>query len=118
MQRTLTLDAFLSLSFVSVSSRAAGSSLFDLVMNRVNHRIETAVRTQYYLPAMKIVERTDYALVAPRALASQFDLVLKTLPIELDVSSAWLYWHRNVADDPANKWLRSLIIRACGEPER
>ncbi|MCR9259683.1 MAG: LysR substrate-binding domain-containing protein [Pseudomonadaceae bacterium] len=106
----MTLERFLSLQVISVSSRPSGSSMLELALNRINRRMEPVLRTQYYLPSFKIVESTDYAMVAPRSLAQQFDVAIKELPFETNVSSSCVYWHRSAEDDPANLWLRSQII--------
>lgn len=111
----MTLEKFQSLEFIAVSSRPTGSSLLELALSRVGMRVEPVLRTQYYLPAMRIVESSDYALVAPRALAEQFDVSAKRLPFEIGMEGSWLYWHRSAEEDPANHWLRSLIIRQWGE---
>ena len=106
----MTLERFLSLQVISVSSRPSGSSVLELALNRINRSMEPVLRTQYYLPSFKIVESTDYAMVSPRSLAQQFDLAIKELPFETNVSSSCVYWHRSAEDDPANIWLRSQII--------
>jgi DNA-binding transcriptional LysR family regulator len=110
----MTLEKFQSLDFIAVSSRPTGSSLLELALSRVGMRLEPVLRTQYYLPAMRIVESSDYALVAPRALAEQFDVIGKPLPFEIGMEGSWLYWHRGAEEDPANLWLRSLVIRQWG----
>lgn len=106
----MTLERFLSLQVISVSSRPSGSSILELALNRINQRMEPVLRTQYYLPSFRIVEFTDYAMVAPRSLAEQFNLVQKDLPFETNVSSSCVYWHRSAEEDPANIWFRSQII--------
>ncbi len=113
----LTLEKFLELDFVAVSSRRAGSSLLELAVGRIGGRVEPALRTQYYLPALRIVESSDYALIAPRSLAAQFDVAAKDLPLVIDMEGTWLYWHRSVEEDQANVWLRGLVARAWEEVE-
>jgi DNA-binding transcriptional LysR family regulator len=108
----LTIQRFVELEFIAVSSRRSGSSLAELALQRAGRRAAPLVRTPYYLPALRTVERTDLALLAPRALAGQFEVVAKELPIELDAPGSCLFWHRSAADDPANAWLRDSILRA------
>ncbi len=113
----LTLQKFLDFEFIAVSSRPTGSSLLEFAASRAGGRVEPALRTQYYLPALRIVEASDYALVAPRSLAAQFDVLAKDLPFDIDAEGSWLYWHRSVEEDQANQWLRRLIKEAWAEIE-
>lgn len=112
----MTLERLQSLSFIAVSSRPTGSSLLELALNRAGTRVEPVLRTQYYLPAMRIVASSDYALVAPRVLADEFDVTAKRLPFEIGMEGSCLYWHRSAEEDPANQWLRSLIVQQWGAP--
>ena len=112
----LTVERFAALDFVTVSSRQTGSTLLELALNRVGVRVEPALRTQYYLPALRTVEISDYALVVPRSMTAQFAVTVKELPFELDIEGAFLYWHRSAEGDPANGWLRGLVSQACGFP--
>ncbi len=107
----MTPDKLLSLEFVAVSSRPTGSGILEIAATKAGGRVEPVLRTQYYLPALRIVESSDYALVAPRSLTSEFDVVARDLPFEMEMDSTWLYWHRSAEEDPANQWLREMVLR-------
>lgn len=111
----MTLALFMSLEQIVVSSRSTGSSLVELALSRIGERITPKVRVQYYLPGFNLVQASDHTLVAPRSVAEQFDVLVRELPFEPSVTSTWLYWHRNVQEDPANAWLRAMIIDLFGK---
>ena len=55
-------------------------------------------------------------LTLPRSLAAQVNhgrrnqLLLP--PFELPPPELHLYWHANAEEDPANRWLRDLVVRS------
>jgi len=55
----------------------------------------------------------DSTLRRGRATANQqFGNQLLPLPLEMPAWDVYLYWHANVEDDPANKWLRERLTAA------
>lgn len=108
-RRKLTLSDFLTMQHIVVSSRPKGSSFVELALQKIGERIIPKARMQNYLPAFRTLEKGDYVLVAPRAIADQFDVVIKPLPIEQEKIESWLFWHRNADEDPINKWFRSVL---------
>lgn len=113
-RKALKLDNFLQMSHIVVSSRMHGSSFAEIQLNRMGIRIKPRLRMQHYLPALKALESCDYALVVPRSVAEQFDLVVKELPFDQEALESWLYWHRNADQDPANIWFREILLTHCG----
>ena len=55
---------------------------------------------------------SDMAVTAPLSLASRYEVVRKELPFDVPTLRTVLYWHRNADHDPANIWMRKLIIEA------
>lgn len=109
-KRKLTLAGFLSMHHIVVSSRRKGSSFVELALNRIGERITPKARMQNYLPAFRTLENSEYVLVAPGAIAEQFDVVIKPLPFEQQKIDSYLFWHRNADEDPVNQWFRSIMI--------
>ena len=62
------------------------------------------------------ISQTDLILTMPERYArvanQQFDNQLLALPLEMPAWDVYLYWHANVEDDPANKWLRERLTAA------
>ena len=115
-KNALTPETMLNLDFIAVSSRSTGSSLLELAMQKIGHRVRPKMRTQYYLPAMRIVESSSYAVIAPESIVAEFDVVSKPLPFPIGVEGNSIYWHRSVEEDPANRWLRSKVLQAARAP--
>ena len=63
-----------------------------------------------------MIERTDLIGFVPRRfaneIASNFDLDMHEVPIELPEQHAYLMWHVKADRDPGHIWLRESMIRA------
>jgi DNA-binding transcriptional LysR family regulator len=97
-----------------VSSRPRGSNYLEHGLHRIDRKVTPKVRLQHYLPVLRRLQASDYALVLPRQLVEKFDVTIRELPFELASPGLLLYWHRNTDQDPANSWFRSLIIGLYG----
>jgi DNA-binding transcriptional LysR family regulator len=109
----LSIDAYLALGHVLVSSRRRGGALEDFELNRLGLRRRIALRCQSNIAALKVVERTDLLLTLPARQFSifhgspaleSFELPFAIVPLDLQ-----LYWHTSADNDPANVWLREII---------
>jgi len=82
----LTLDAYLNLEHVSVSSRRRGLSAEDFELGRQNLRRRVRLRCQSYFAACRTVSETDLVLTMPqrhaRILNARFGNRLGTLSAE------------------------------------
>ena len=71
------------------------------------------MRCQNAFAALRIVSETDALLTLAenyaRELAPQFGLKVLPLPFKTTPFDAYLYWHKNVDNDPSNRWLREQI---------
>lgn len=109
----LSLDTYLSLRHIQVSSRRYGPSLIDVELSRRGCRREVFLRTQHNLTACLVMNKTDMLLTLPerhaqllnKALANQ----IYAFPLEEAHLEAHLYWHESVENDAANRWLRDEI---------
>jgi DNA-binding transcriptional LysR family regulator len=82
-------------------------------------RRDVAVSVTHFLAAPEMIAVTDYCATLPTLICSHLagDARLKIVPAPVDlgkfpVDLAWHVRHRN---DPAHRWLRSLIIDVAGE---
>ncbi len=110
VHQNMTLDVYLKLNHIHTSSRPKGPGHVDLALNRIGEKRKIAVRLQNYLVAPELVKVTDLALTIPRKLAANFDLVTFELPFKVPEKALHLYWSTAKEEDPANQWLRQLII--------
>ncbi|CAM2159874.1 LysR family transcriptional regulator [Paraburkholderia tropica] len=110
-KKKLTLDDYLQLGHIHVSSRRQGPGLVDTELNKLGLRRTIQTRVQHYLVAPLIAMRTDLVLTAPLALLRRYDARILALPFELPELESHGYWHRSVSGDPAHRWLREQIGR-------
>ncbi|MEC8858774.1 MAG: LysR family transcriptional regulator [Pseudomonadota bacterium] len=109
-QQPLTLDAYLALSHIHVSSRRRGLGQVDMALLRHQAERRIQLRVQHYRVAAEVVRGTDLVLTVPRYLASQYQLTLRQLPFETMPLDLHLYWHRQSDSDPSHRWLRETLL--------
>jgi len=116
LQGGITLDQYLQEEHVLASSRRKGPGIEDFELSRLGMQRKIRLRCQHYFAACRVVSRTDLILTMPERYArvanQQFDNQLLPLPLEMPAWDVYLYWHANVEDDPANKWLRERLTAA------
>jgi DNA-binding transcriptional LysR family regulator len=106
----LTLPRFLGLRHVVVSSRRRGRTVIDLALADVGERIRPALRLAHFAAAFDVVRASDCVVTAPASVAARYDLALRDLPFRAPGVGAALYWARTARHDPANMWLRALLM--------
>jgi DNA-binding transcriptional LysR family regulator len=112
---TLTMDDYLALGHIQVSSRRQGSGLVDAELHKLGKRRQMQMRVQHYMVAPLIALRTDLALTAPVQLLQRYDARILELPFPLAKLEWHLYWHRSGEQDQANRWVRGEVIRLMQE---
>jgi DNA-binding transcriptional LysR family regulator len=112
-KRALTLKVFLGLRHVAVSSRRAGRMLVDEALSRVGEKLRPVMRLPHYQPAFHVVMSSDLALVAPLSLARRYPVAIRDLPFDAAGLDLLLFWRRDAADEPANRWARGELIAAA-----
>lgn len=114
IQGSIDLDGYLSLDHVLVSARSTGPGLEDIELARLGLSRHVRLRCQHYFAGCRAVSQTDLALTMTEHYArianEQFGNQLLPFPLESPGLDAYLYWHANVENDPANRWLRAQII--------
>ncbi len=109
----LSLEDYLEQDHIQLSSRRSGQSFEDLELSRLGIQRRIRVRCQNASAALRIVKETNYLLTLAenyaRELAPQYGLKMLPLPFKTMAFDAYLYWHRNVDNDPGNRWLREQI---------
>lgn len=107
--KKLTLDDYLGLRHVLVSSRRQGLGLVDIVLNRLGKKRDISLRISHHQVAQEIALNSDLALTLPRSLAEKNGFSIVELPFTLEPLNWHLYWHKSADNDPANVWLREKI---------
>ena len=107
----LTLEKYLDLQHVHVSSRRRGPGMVDVQLNRLGRQRDIALRVQHYLVVPEILRSTDLAMTMPSRWALSLDMKALELPFEVPTQSWQLLWHRSADADHANRWLRERVIK-------
>lgn len=110
----LTLDRYLALRHVHISSRVRGAGHVDLALRSLGQRRAIAVRLQHYVAAQAVIAATDYALSAPRRLVEKWDVAALPLPFTTQPQELNVFWHKSSEHDPANRWLRDTLLAVTG----
>lgn len=111
--KKITLEHYLDQSHIQLSSRRSGQSFEDVELSRLGINRRIRLRCQNAYAAFRIASETDFLLTIAenyaRNLAPQFNVQIVPLPLDTSPFDAYLYWHRNVDNDPGNMWLRECV---------
>src|SRR4249920_144071 len=118
----LDLETYLSQEHILVSSRRRGFGVEDYELSRQGLKRRIRLRCQHYFAACRVVSETDLILTMAERYARIVNRLFhnRVLPFPLEVPDydAYLYWHVNADADPANRWLRNLLMGAFRERGR
>ncbi|HKS13980.1 MAG TPA: LysR family transcriptional regulator [Pseudomonas sp.] len=109
----LSLDRYLSLTHIHISSRRNGLGHVDLALGKMGVQRKIALRSQHYLMASQVLQQTDMVMTVPERFARRHPLRYLSLPVEVPALETHLYWHESTDHDPANRWMREQIIELC-----
>jgi DNA-binding transcriptional LysR family regulator len=112
IQDSLTLEQYLHLPHIHISSRRKGQGYIDLHLNRLGLQRNILLRVQHSRAAPPIVAKTNMLLTIPESLArDQDNLQIFDLPFDLPKLDWHLYWPSNYSNDKAHRWMREAIFR-------
>jgi DNA-binding transcriptional LysR family regulator len=91
----------------------------DVALDKLGKKREIAVFTRHYQTSMILAEKNDLIVTLP-SLAAQLQvdnprLVIKTPPIDIPPLELKMAWSPLLQHNPANRWLRTLIVEAGRE---
>ncbi len=110
---TVSRDEFERLKHVNVLPPGRlRAGLFE-ALDRQDLRREVAVSVTNFLAVPEIVAVTDYCATLPRLICDRLadDRRLRVVPAPVDLGTfpVEMAWHVRYRNDPAHRWLRSLI---------
>ena len=106
----MTLEDYLANEHVHVSSRRTGRGQADIGLHALGVSRPIAMRVQHYRVAEEVVRANDLLWTVPKILADRTNLIQQPLPFDVEPLRWNLFWSRSAADDPANLWLRELMV--------
>lgn len=108
-RRRLTMERYLALDHVTVSSRRRGRSLVDIALQRLGWQARNLLRVSHVEAAIHAVMESDMAAAVALSTARLYDVAVRELPFDTAPLEQILYWHKNADLDPANIWMREKI---------
>lgn len=111
----LDLATYLAMEHVLVTGRRRGRGFEDAVLQHLNVARTIRVRCQHQAAANEVVSRTNLLATLPRNYAEHVNRYIGNqilpFPGEVPALELFVYWHANVDDDPAHRWLRELAMK-------
>ena len=114
-KKKISLEDYLSLSHIHISKRASGLGHVDTTLNRLGLTRRIALRAQHFLVAPYIIDQSNLVMTTIKSFSRGRELKVFQLPFKINPLVLHLYWHVNKDMDPANKWMRELILNTYGK---
>ncbi len=115
-RRKLTAETFAALPHLEISSSGEDTSFIDRWLDGRNLQRRIVHRAPY-LSAARIISQSDMVATLSRRIAEAFvrtdPLQVRELPCPSPHVSIGMLWHRRLDNQPAHRWLRSLIEAQC-----
>lgn len=108
--KKLSMEDYLSLPHIHISSRRKGQGPIDLHLNKLGLQRKIQLRVQHSRAAPPIAAKTNMLLTIPETLAKEHDLQIFDLPFELPNIDWHLYWPASHNADKAHTWMRESIL--------
>lgn len=109
----LTCGLFERENHVLVTAAGTGQNLVEEALEQLGVHRNVALRLPNYLGIGSLVASTDLMVTAPRRVAETLvriaDVKLMAPPFDLPTFAIKQHWHDRYQQDPANRWLRSVI---------
>jgi DNA-binding transcriptional LysR family regulator len=116
--KRLTLDEYLALDHIVVSPLGLPSRVDSLLSERGHERRIRRI-VPFFISALLLAATTDHILTvsdrAAIAMAKTLRLRMVQPPLPLSSYALHLLWHPRLENEPANRWLREVFVRAAKE---
>lgn len=117
----LTLDKFCSLEHIQVLVRGSGfSTRIDEALAALGRKRRARLAVPHFLLVPEIVARSDMISALPERLARGYANRLRILEPPLDIAGFTVgeMWHERNQRDPAQQWLRDVLLELSQEPPK
>ncbi len=115
IENILSLEQYLEEGHILFSLEGKGPAESDKTLSSKGLRRNVVLRTSHISAVPKILEHTNYILTVPVRLSqiAAESGKLKSLepPLEIPAHSFNQFWHEKQHHDPANKWLRQVLLQ-------
>jgi DNA-binding transcriptional LysR family regulator len=111
----ISLESYQSLGHVSVTSANTGHNQIDQLIEGKGIQRDVRLYVPHFVAVGHILQTTDLIATVPERFAQKsegpFGLTTSPPPVDLPEISINLLWHAKYNRDPANMWLRQLIVK-------
>lgn len=113
-KKRITLEAFSRAEHVVVVSPGTGHGKVEDLLQRSGIQRQVRLTVPHFVPLGHILGSTDLVATVPQRLAEKmagpFGLGFRDHPAALPEVPINLFWHARYHKDPANQWLRSVVV--------
>jgi DNA-binding transcriptional LysR family regulator len=118
-RRRLTRSAFLAADHVAIESAGTGNAQVETLLERAGVRRRVLLTVPHFVAVGHIVAASDLVATVTEKLAgccvAPFGLRALAHPIALPEIAIQLRWHERAHRDPAQRWLRALMVELFAE---
>jgi DNA-binding transcriptional LysR family regulator len=111
---SLTIEAFASAPHIMISQPGDPSRHIDQILANHGLRRRIAFTVPHYLTVPILLSKTDLLSVIPSKLIQRYGVTEKIQAVDTPFAEltvpVMMFWIRAANDEPANIWLRSLIV--------
>ena len=117
---TMTPEQYLEAGHLIKSQKGLSDGLVAKTLAGMGLKRNVVLTVPHVHAIPDIVARSDLVVTLPSDLAKVYVVPGKTrvvpLPIDVPAFDVGLHWHERCHNDPANRWLRALMIEMFGTP--
>jgi DNA-binding transcriptional LysR family regulator len=112
-KKALSLNDFSVANHVQVISSGTGHGRVDLALEKLKIHRRITLAVPLYVALGDVLKCSDLIATVPQRFAERvlkpFDLMMHTLPVDIDESSIHQFWHGRLHRDAGHQWLRQCV---------
>ena len=113
------LEAYARAEHAVVLSVGTGHGRVDEIIDKALAARQVRLRVPHFVALTDVLEASDLVATVPEVFAERsarrFELCHRAHPVDLPPIDIRAFWHAKVHQDPANRWLRELIVGQFGQ---
>ena len=110
---TIGIEEFQDETHLAITTSGTGHGVVEKALEAKSIRRRVGLTVPSFLGVASILTTLDYLAVLPEQLACHLARTgnIKVLPLPFNVPSYYImqHWHERYTQDPASKWLRSVV---------
>jgi DNA-binding transcriptional LysR family regulator len=117
----ISMKLFCDLEHVRVVAANTGHGEIDAIMEAAGVQRRMRLAVPHFIAVGHILQTTDLIATVPHRFAERcvgpFGLVASPHPVKLPEIAINLFWHAKFNRDPANMWLRQLLVELFADAD-